>query len=140
MKTKYLSFVLALTFVLAACSPAATPTAAPKPTEAPTAAGANFPVGKFIKAGTTNYGLMFNADGTYYVFEGDTIFVHGTYRADGNVFTETSNDGGCPTNVSFNYAFDGAKLTFTYVGNPDDDKDCKGRHADFNNVTYTLAP
>jgi uncharacterized cupredoxin-like copper-binding protein len=132
----FLSLMLALAFVLAACSPAATPTEAPQPTDAP---AANFPTGKFIKEGETSYGLMFNADGTFHVFEGDNIFVHATYSVDGNIFTETSNDGGCKTNVSFTYTFDGTHLTFNYVGNPDDDKDCTGRYADFNGVTYMLA-
>lgn len=103
------------------------------------ATSSNFPTGKFIKSGTTNYGLMFNPDGTFWVFDGDNIFVHGTYQVAGNVFTETSNDGGCKTNVDFTYTFDGTKLTLSYAGNPDDDMDCTGRHADFNNVTYTLA-
>jgi hypothetical protein len=97
-----------------------------------------FPNGKFIKAGTTNYGLLFNADETFSVFEGDNTFVRATYTVEGNVITETSNTGGCETNESFTYTFDGTNLTFNYVGNPDDDAACAGRHADFNNVTYTL--
>ena len=55
------------------------------------------------------------------------------------MFTETSNTGGCDTNVSFNYTFDGTNLTFSYVGDPKTDADCTGRNADFNNVMYTLA-
>jgi len=103
------------------------------------AESSSFPTGKFIKSGTTDYGLAFNPDGTFSAFEGDTRFVNGTYNAEGNVFTETSNDGGCETNVSFTYTFDGKNLTFSYVGNPADDIACAGRHADFNNVTYTLS-
>ena len=99
----------------------------------------NFPAGKFIKTGETDYGLQFNADGTFSVFQGETTYVTGTYKVDGDVFTETSNDGGCETNVSFNYTFDGSKLTFKYVGDPAKDSDCTGRNADFNNVTYTLS-
>lgn len=98
-----------------------------------------FPTGKFIKEGTQEYGLQFNEDGTFAVFNGSQIFVTGTYKVEGSVFTETGNTGGCEPNVDFNYTFDGSKLTFTYVGNPDDDKACGGRYADFNNVTYTLA-
>ncbi len=100
---------------------------------------ASFPSGKFIQSGKTDYGLLFNADGTFSVFEGDKTFVHATYTVEGNVFTETSNDGGCETNESFTYTFDGTNLTFNYVGNPDDDTACAGRHADFNNVTYVLS-
>lgn len=99
----------------------------------------NFPTGKFIKAGTTNYGIMFNANGSFHVFDGDNIFVRGTYSVDANIFTETSNDGGCETNVSFTYTFDGTNLTFNYVGNPEDDTTCSGRYADFNNGRYTLS-
>lgn len=100
---------------------------------------ADFPTGKFIKSGETEYGLIFNSDNTFSVFQGETIFVTGTYNVEGDVFTETSNDGGCDTNVSFHYKFDGSKLTFSYVGDPGKDVSCTGRHADFNNVTYTLS-
>lgn len=99
---------------------------------------ASFPTGKFIKSGETDYGLKFNEDGTFSVFQGDVTYVTGTYSVDGDVYTETSNDGGCNTNVRFNYAFDGTNLNFKYVGNPADDVSCEGRHADFNNVTYTI--
>lgn len=100
---------------------------------------ADFPTGKFIKSGETDYGLMFNSDNTFSVFQGETTYVTGTYNVDGDVFTETSNDGGCETNVSFHYKFDGSKLTFSYVGDPEKDVSCTGRHADFNNMTYTLS-
>jgi hypothetical protein len=99
----------------------------------------DFPTGKFIKSGETDYGMKFNSDNTFAVFQGETTYVTGTYKVDGDVFTETSNDGGCDTNVSFHYTFDGSKLTFSYVGDPQKDASCIGRHADFNNVTYTLS-
>ena len=99
---------------------------------------ANFPTGKFIQVGKTNYGLVFNQDGTFSVVEGSNTFVSGTYSVDGNIFTETSNDAGCKTNVNFTYTFDGINLTFNYVGDPDNDFDCMGRRHDFNNVTYVL--
>lgn len=98
-----------------------------------------FPIGKFIKTGATDYGLRFEDDGTFSVFEGENTFVRGTYRVDGNTFTETSNDGGCKTDVSFTYTLDGTNLTFKYVGDPRDDITCGGRYGDFNNVTYTLS-
>ena len=98
-----------------------------------------FPTGRFIQEGSKEYGMTFNADGTFSVASGANVFVTGTYTADDKTFTETSNTGGCETNVSFNYTFDGKNLTFTYAGNPEDDADCTGRYADFNNVTYTLA-
>jgi hypothetical protein len=103
------------------------------------AEAADFPTGKFIKSGETDYGLKFNSDNTFAVFQGETTYVTGTYKVNGDVFTETSNDGGCDTNVSFHYTFEGSKLTFSYVGDPQKDASCTGRHADFNNVTYTLS-
>lgn len=137
MKKIFASIVLVMAFALAACSPVK-PADEPQPTYAPTKASANFPAGKFIQSGKTDYGLIFNKDGTFSVFEGDNTFVRGTYSVAGDVFTETSNDGGCKTNVDFKYTFDGKNLTFNYVGNPEDDTACGGRHADFNNMTYTL--
>jgi hypothetical protein len=97
----------------------------------------NFPNGKFIRSGETNYGFIFNEDGTYSRFAFNVTATRGTYSVDGNVFTETSNDSGCASNVSFTYTLDGKDLTFNYVGNPEDDP-CGGRRDDFNNVTYTL--
>jgi|GEM_PF-1466882 len=100
----------------------------------------NFPTGKFIKSGTTDYGLVFNADGTFSVFiNGNVTVVKGTYTVKGDTFTETGNDGGCNSPMEFKYTFDGEKLTFKYAGNAEDDRSCGGRYADFNNVTYTLS-
>ena len=104
-----------------------------------TSGEAGFPTGKFIKSGNTDYGLAFNKDGTFSVFSGPTTLVNGTYKVEGDVFTETSNDTDCATNVSFKYSFDGKNLTISYAGDPADDMLCDGRYADFNNVTYTLA-
>jgi hypothetical protein len=117
--------VMTASLILAACGAASSET--------------GFPTGKFIKAGSTDYGLLFNEDGTFSVFQGEVTYVSGTYSVDGNVFTETSNDGGCSTNVDFNYTFDGTNLTFTYAGDPAADASCGGRYGDFNNVTYTLS-
>jgi hypothetical protein len=99
---------------------------------------AGFPTGKFIKSGEPNRAFIFNEDGTWIVLEGSSTLVRATYSVDGNVFTETSNDGGCETNVDFIYTFDGTNLTFNYVDNPGDDP-CGGRRVDLNNVTYTLS-
>jgi hypothetical protein len=100
---------------------------------------ANFPSGTFIKSGEQNYGLVFNADKTFSVVNGSATLVAGTYKIEGSKYIETSNNGGCETNVGFTYVFDGKNLTFNYIGDPEEDKDCTGRYADFYNVTYTLA-
>ncbi len=101
-------------------------------------ASGTFPVGRFVKEGRTNYGFTFNEDGTFHLFEGDIIYINATYKVEEDTFTETSNNGGCETNVSFTYAFDGKHLTFNYVGDPADDLACDQRYKDFNGVTYTL--
>lgn len=128
MKKMYAIPVLCMTMaslILAACGAASS--------------GSGFPTGRFIKSGSTDYGLLFNADGTFSVFQGDVTYIRGTYTVKGDVFTETSNDGGCSTNVEFNYTFDGTNLTFKYAGNAEDDADCSGRYGDFNNVTYIFS-
>lgn len=59
MKHKKLMVLMAglllLSLILAACGSAST----------------EFPTGKFIKEGTTEYGLQFNEDGTFQVFNGE---------------------------------------------------------------------
>jgi hypothetical protein len=98
----------------------------------------SFPTGTFAKQGVDNYTLEINEDGTYVVKNQGMVLVRSTYSVDGDVFTETSNNGGCDTNVQFNYTYDGSNLTFTYVGSPEDDA-CEGRRTDFNNVTWVLS-
>ena len=126
MKATFLTLfvALALALVLAACG-------STKET--------NFPTGKFIKTGTTNYGLIFNEDGTFSVFDGNSTIVRGTYSVDGDTYTDKSNNVGCLDEPkSFKYTFDGTNLTFKYIGDPANDA-CDGRRDDFNNVTYALS-
>jgi hypothetical protein len=124
MKNKKLFVIglLLLSLMLAACG---------------SSSKSEFPTGKFIKSGATNYGLVFNEDGTFSVFDGQSMFVNGTYSVDGDIYTDESNNQNCPP-MSFKYTFDGTNLTFNYVGNPADDP-CGGRRTDFNNVTYILS-
>ena len=96
-----------------------------------------FPTGKFIKVGEPNRALVFNEDGTFIVLEGSSTLVSGTYSVDSDTYTDESNSQNCPP-MSFKYTFDGTNLTFNYVGHAANDP-CMGRHADFNNVTYTLS-
>ncbi len=100
---------------------------------------ANFPTGKFVRSDNEDHGHIFNEDGTWSVFDGDFTIVNATYSVDGDVFTEESNDVGCPdVPKRFKYTFDGTNLTFNYIDDPADDP-CLGRRADFDNVTYILA-
>ena len=94
MKTKLLiAGLMFFSLILNACASISSAPAA-EPTAVPISSGGNFPTGKFIKSGETNYGLNFKADGTFLVFQGDEVFVTGTYKADDKMFTETSNTGG----------------------------------------------
>lgn len=140
-KSKYPFLFVLLVMVLTACGTSSQATAPVSPTKAsveptPVAAVA-FSNGRFIKSINKDYGFIFK-DGNFSVFQGNNTLVEATYKVDGNVFTETSNTGGCKTNMSFNYTFDGSTLTFTYIGDPEEDVACPGRHDDFNNVTYIL--
>jgi len=133
--------IMLTTLMLFAMIASACGSTTPVETAAPTeeVSVSSFPTGRFIQEGSREYGITFNEDGTFSVGNSTNTFLTGTYTADDKTFTETSNTGGCDTNISFNYTFDGKNLTFTYVGNPEDDSDCNGRYADFNNVTYTLS-
>jgi hypothetical protein len=127
MKSKlFLIGVLLFSVVLVAC--------------APTSPGeASFPTGKFVRSDNEEHGHIFNEDGTWTVFDGDFTIVNATYSVDGDVFTEESNDAGCPdVPKRFKYTFDGTNLTFNYIDDPADDP-CLGRRADFDNVTYILS-
>jgi hypothetical protein len=67
MKKIFVLTVLAISLVLAACGSSAS----------------GFPTGKFIEANSVDSGLIFNKDGTFSAFSGDTILVTGTYSVDG---------------------------------------------------------
>jgi hypothetical protein len=96
-----------------------------------------FPTGKFVRPNNKNYGLIFNKDGTFSVFDSGATIVNGKYSIKGDIYTDESNDQNCPP-MSFKYTFDGKKLNFSYVGKPTDDP-CYGRRGDFNNQTYILS-
>jgi len=100
-----------------------------------------FPTGKFVRSDRISpVGFIFNADGTWEAkeFTYGMTNAKGTYSVDGDTFTELSNDKTCPP-MDFNYTFDGKNLTFTYVGNSEDDAACEGRRNSFDNVTYILS-
>jgi hypothetical protein len=117
------TFVLA--FVLGACN--STSASAPA-----------FPTGKFQLQGTPNRALQFNKDGTFAALLDTTQLAKGTYTAQGDVYTKTSNDQSCPSPRHYKYTFDGAKLVFHPVEDPATDP-CDGRRGDFNEkVTWVL--
>lgn len=101
-------------------------------------AASNFPTGKFTPPGKELEGLYFGEDGTWYAFSYGMHLAEGTYSVKGDIYTEKTNNAGCTAPMKFHYKFDGTNLTFSYVDDPAKDVDCTGRHAGFNNVTYTL--
>jgi hypothetical protein len=114
--------LLLLSLILAACG---------------SSGSSGFPAGKFVRADNKDHGLVYNKDGTFSVFDGAATVVRGKYSVDRDTYTDVSNDQNCPR-MSFKYKFDGANLTFNYVGKATDDP-CDGRRGDFNNVTYILS-
>ncbi len=145
MKSKLLSFVLVLTFVLAACSPAATPTGAPptsQPADPPTAVvtepSAPFPTGRFEGKGQAAY---YSADGTFEFYSGasktEPLFV-GKYTVEGDLITSVNpneTDPNCKDAVAYKWFYKDDKLTFW----PTKDDTCRGRR-EANADTYTYNP
>jgi hypothetical protein len=122
--------------LLAACGPTAssgTP-AAVSATPAESAATAAFPTGTFKPEGSAGKELTFNEDGTFVVQYESGHAVKGTYSVNGDVYTEESNDAGCPVPMHYEYAFDGVNLTFMPVEDPAEDP-CGGRVSDFSETT-----
>jgi hypothetical protein len=105
-------------------------------TVAPSAAA--FPTGTFGRTDDPSRGLQFNADGTFAALAGPTHLADGTYSVKGDVFTEESNNQGCPSPMHYKFTIDGANLKFSPVEDPAMDP-CDGRKGDFNDaVTWVL--
>ena len=147
MKKIFVLTTLLLAFVLTACSPiapaTAPATAVPSPTVAPTqpaaVAASTFPVGVFLRVDVKSRGLQFNKDGTFVALDGTTHLAEATYSVKGDVFTEESNNQGCPSLMHYKYTFDGVNLKFQPVEDPAKDP-CDGRKGDFNAaVTWVLS-
>jgi hypothetical protein len=98
-----------------------------------------FPAGKFVQSENASRALAFASDGSFKALDGENQLAAATFKVNGDVFTETSNDAKCETNVSFKFTFDGANLRFFPVTDLSKDT-CEGRKADFNPaITWTLA-
>ncbi len=167
MKTKQ-SFAITLilmAFVLSACAsnapttmPAATaalsqssvamPTAMPTdaPAEAPTATpgespvetAAQFPTGRFVSVNDSALSHQFNADGTFAFLIGEVPVVQGTYRTEGDLYMELSNDDTdpkCQDPPGYKWSFDGDTLTFSPVS----EDTCKGRREAFADTYKVMA-
>lgn len=119
-----LSLVLALTFVLAACSPTATEPPAPAtvpPADATTEPAAAFPIGRFAAVNSEGEAYQFREDGAFEYYYGsgmDPVF-EGLYSVDGDRLTvnnpaETSPQ--CKGEATYQWFFVAGKLTFFPTG------------------------
>lgn len=101
--------------------------------------GSKFPTGTLTRVDRPDAGMIVNKDGTWSAFSGIYTLARGTYKIEGDLFIETSNDsnGACPVPMQFKYTVDGDKLTFNYVDDPANDT-CAGRVDGFNGVTYII--
>lgn len=125
-KTIVLGMLFVLTVVLGACYPVQ-------------ASGPAFPAGKLMRPDSQTRALQFNKDGTFSALDGTMHLAEGTYSVQGDVYTETSNNQGCPSPRHYKYTFNGSKLVFRPVEDPNTDP-CDGRKGDFNEtVTWTVA-
>lgn len=99
-----------------------------------------FPTGTLVRSDNPDAGMIVNKDGTWSAFNGIYTLSRGTYKVDGDLFIETSNDsdGACPTPKNFKYTINGDQLTFNYTDDPANDP-CAGRVDGFNGVTYNLS-
>ncbi len=77
-------------------------------------------------------------DGTFAALAGTAQMTVGTYSVKGDIFTEESNNQGCPSPMHYKYTFDGVNLKFQPVEDPAKDP-CDGRKGDFNETaTWVL--
>lgn len=150
MKNKKLSLwvrsMLLLVLLLTACGsskPATpqpevpTPTVIVVPTATPTLA---FPVGKFLDPNDPDGGgFEFNADGTWSAFNRSFVIGRGTYKTNGDLYIEETNNQNCGISpMSFKYVFDGTNLKFELTDESKNDT-CDGRKQAFDGKTYVLS-
>jgi hypothetical protein len=145
----YMLIVIALLMVTA-CAPQAelTPTDVPpivptvtaQPTEAPTEIKADslFPTGKFLHPTDSLRYFLFTEDGNWSHWYDKTQLAAGTYSVEGNLYIQTSNSGGWPVPMRYEYTFDGNVLTFQLTEESNNDS-CSERKKLYNNKTYTLS-
>lgn len=118
--------VTILAVLLAACAPA--PAATPD---------SNFPTGKFVSPESRFDGWEFNEDGTWRAFGMGETLATGTYSVKGDLYTELTNDQGCPAPMSYRYTYDGTNLKFELTEESKQDT-CDPRREGYNNKTYIL--
>jgi hypothetical protein len=122
--SRFFMVCLILAGLMAACAPTPTPES-------------NFPTGKFVSPESRFDGKEFKADGTWRAFGMGETLATGTYSVKGDIYTELTNDEGCPAPMSYRFTFDGTNLTFQLTEESKADT-CDPRREGFDNKTYVL--
>ena len=97
----------------------------------------DFPIGKFYVSGSERTeGFEFDRDGSFNYFSGDEKVMEGTYTVEGDVYTETSNNGegaepACKLPSTYNWVYDGTTLRFTVI----EDK-CMARRSAYTDYLF----
>ena len=82
-------------------------------------------------------GLYPDQDGTWYAFYWAYLLAEGTFRVNGDLFMEQTNNGDCPVPGRYKYTFDGTNLKFQLTDDSADDP-CAPKRPAFGGTTYVL--
>ncbi len=100
-------------------------------------AAASFPTGKFTSLSDKARAYQFNPDGTFaFYFGGVDPVVQGNYTVVGDllsVYNPSETDSKCQGSVTYQWSFDGDKLTFAPVGQDT----CRAQSGNSFSDTYT---
>lgn len=97
----------------------------------------SFPTGKFVSVNDAALAHQFNDDGTFAFLIGNVPVVEGTYRTEGDLYIELSNNDSDPTcqeHPTYRWSYDGKTLSFLTVT----EDTCRGRRESFAD-TYTIS-
>jgi hypothetical protein len=145
----YMLIVIALLMVIACApqgelAPTAVPTVVPTVTAQSTEAATEiiadslFPTGKFLHPNDPLRYFLFTEEGSWSHWYDRTRLAAGTYSVEGNIYIQTSNSGGCPVPMSYEYTFDGKSLKFQLTAGSSNDT-CGSRKNLYNNQTYIFS-
>ena len=98
-----------------------------------------FPTGKFVNPDSEiGAGMEFKEDGSWRAFNSGYTLARGTYRIEGDLYIEESNNGNCPVPMQYKFSFDGTNLKFDLTDQSRNDS-CGERKMGFDGATYVLS-
>lgn len=98
-----------------------------------------FPTGKFVNPDSEiGAGMEFKEDGSWRAFNSGYTLARGTYRIEGDLYIEESNNGNCPVPMQYKFSFDGTNLKFELTDQSRNDS-CGERKMGFDGATYVLS-